>query len=187
MKTQNFTGTSKNGDINEAIANAIQKAKVALQTDIIEWTLNTTKGRNGGFLLIDDLEVEIMASAPVQKDAFPKNTEAFFICTDIDGNYLTIKLVEPDKILHARRILRGLEATRTSVQGIIVKEQAPYNTDWSYHVEPKTIDFFEVAMEVCDATIQYVEDNLEDVGGAFLPGNHWCPWTSKLVREVEGS
>lgn len=112
--------------------------------------------------------------------------EAYFVCKDIDENLITIKLVEQEKIILARRILQGLETERKHLQGTIVKEQAPYNKDWSYHVDPESIDFFAVAMEVCDATIQYVEDHLDEVGGPFLPNNHWCPWTSYLVREVPG-
>lgn len=30
----------------------------------------------------------------------------------------------------------------------------------------------------------YVEKHLSDVGGAFLPGNAWCPWSSRLIAEV---
>ncbi|WP_433227073.1 hypothetical protein [Microtetraspora malaysiensis] len=39
-------------------------------------------------------------------------------------------------------------------------------------------------LRVCDATIPYVEDHLDEAGGAFLPGLVWCPWSSRLVREV---
>jgi hypothetical protein len=59
-----------------------------------------------------------------------------------------------------------------------------YNPNYSYHYDPDTIDFFEVAMEVCDATFDYTEDNLADAGGAFLPGLRLCPWGSLLVEEV---
>jgi uncharacterized protein (TIGR03437 family) len=37
---------------------------------------------------------------------------------------------------------------------------------------------------MCDASIPYVEQHLAEVGGAFLPGNTWCPWGSKLVQEM---
>jgi hypothetical protein len=41
-----------------------------------------------------------------------------------------------------------------------------------------------MAVEVCDASIQYVEGNLDAAGGAFLPDLRWCPWSSHLVREI---
>ncbi len=71
--------------------------------------------------------------------------------------------------------------------GIIVKERRDYNPDWSYHLAPDSISFFRYAVEVCDANMQYVEDNLDAVGGSFLPGNRWCPWQSQLVREIKNN
>ncbi|GAA3102764.1 acid shock protein [Nonomuraea salmonea] len=92
-----------------------------------------------------------------------------------------------DKIAHARRILSGAETSRVHVLGRIHKYPASYNRPWSYHLDPGTIGFFEVAIEVCDSTITYLEDHLDEAGGAFLPGAFWCPWSSRLVDEVRPS
>jgi hypothetical protein len=59
-----------------------------------------------------------------------------------------------------------------------------YNPNYSYHYDPDTIDFFEYAMEVCDATFDYTEEYLDEAGGAFLPGLRLCPWSSELLEEV---
>ncbi|MEU8384172.1 calmodulin-binding protein [Streptosporangium sp. NPDC048865] len=97
---------------------------------------------------------------------------------------LVVKLTAPEKIAHARRILSGQETSRTHVMGRIIKRPAPYNPAYGFHLDPNTIDFFEMAIEVCDATLPYVEDHLDEACGAFLPGCFLCPWTSKLVAEV---
>ncbi|WP_395295700.1 hemopexin repeat-containing protein [Kitasatospora hibisci] len=97
------------------------------------------------------------------------------------------KLTDDAKIEEARRILRGEEKSRTHVMGRIRKQAASYNPGWSYHLDPDTIDFFEMAIEVCDASIRYTEDHLDEVCGAFLPGCFWCPWGSQLLREVNGA
>jgi len=111
---------------------------------------------------------------------------AYFRFTDTDGEpRFVIQLVDEDKVDHARRILSGEEQSRVHVQGTIVKETAEYNPDWSFHLAPDSIDFFEIAIEVCDSAIQYVEEHLDEVGGATLPGLHWCPWSSRLVDEIE--
>ncbi|MDX1999172.1 MAG: hypothetical protein SF066_15750 [Thermoanaerobaculia bacterium] len=111
---------------------------------------------------------------------------AYFRFTDTDGlPRFVIQLVDPAKIDHARRILAGKEKTRIHVNGTIVKEPASYNPGWAYHLKPSSIDFFEFAVEVCDASIQYVEDHLDEVGGSTLPGAFWCPWSSRLVDEVK--
>ncbi|TMR10677.1 calmodulin [Nonomuraea zeae] len=97
-----------------------------------------------------------------------------------------MQLTDEAKIAHARRILSGDETWRVHVHGRIVKRPVAYNARWSYHLQPDTIDFFEMAIEVCDSSIQYLEDHLDEAGGAFLPGGHWCPWSSRLVRELPG-
>ena len=83
-----------------------------------------------------------------------------------------------------RRILSGEERSRIHVQGTVVKASVHYNPGWSCHLAPESIDFFELATEVCDASMQYVEEHLDEVGGSTLPGAHWCPWSSRLVDEV---
>ena len=112
-----------------------------------------------------------------------KTTSACFVMTDGQSKFV-IKLVDRDKIEHARRILRGEETHRVHVQGKVIKEPADYNPGWSFYLQPESIDFFEYAVEVCDATITYVEEHLDDVCGSTLPDCHWCPWGSRLIEEI---
>lgn len=94
------------------------------------------------------------------------------------------QLRDPSKIAHARAILSGEETVKIHPKGIIVKEAAKYNPKWSYHLDPDSVTFFSVSMEVCDANMRYVEEHLSEVGGAALPDSIWCPWSSKLTREL---
>ena len=112
-------------------------------------------------------------------------SSAYFRFTDTNGQpRFVMELNDDAKIAHARRILSGEETSRIHVHGRIIKRAAPYNPGWNYHLDPITIDFFDVAIEVCDSSMQYLEDHLDEAGGAFLPGAHWCPWSSRLVDEV---
>jgi hypothetical protein len=95
-----------------------------------------------------------------------------------------IELVDNEKAMHARRILNGTEKQIVHVSGIVVKTSTSYNAAWGFHMAPESISFFEFAVEVCDASIRYVAEHLDEVGGTFLPDNRWCPWRSRLVREV---
>lgn len=103
---------------------------------------------------------------------YPPNPETFIF-----------ELADPVKIEEARDILAGRERSR-HILGTIVKQPAWYNSPWSYHLNPASASFFDNAIEICDASIQYVEDNLDSVCGSFLPGCGWCPWNSRLLSEV---
>lgn len=95
------------------------------------------------------------------------------------------ELTDEDKIAHARRIISGEETERVHVLGKIRKQKKPYNPMWDYHLDPDTISFFQVAIEVCNANMRYVEDHLDEACGAFLPGCFWCPWDSRVTREIK--
>jgi hypothetical protein len=109
---------------------------------------------------------------------------AYFEFTDVSQERAIVRLDDPARIQHARDLLSGATEDRPHLVGRIVKRTAPYNPRWSFHYDPETVDFFDYAVEVCDATLPYVEDHLDEAGGAFLPGLYWCPWTSRLTREV---
>ncbi len=108
-----------------------------------------------------------------------------FTCRPAPEEFV-FKLTDDARIAEARRILRGEETEETHVIGRIIKRAVPYNPGWSYHLDPATVSFFAMAIEVCDARPTYVEDHLDEACGAFLPGCYWCPWTSTLTREVDG-
>lgn len=112
---------------------------------------------------------------------------AYFVLQDVSQKELIFELTDEAKIQKARDIISGKEEYETHVMGRIVKRQVPYNPNWSYHIDPNSIQFFAMAIEVCDATIPYVEDHLDEACGAFLPGCYWCPWTSRITREVSPS
>ncbi|MEU7168419.1 calmodulin [Streptomyces morookaense] len=109
---------------------------------------------------------------------------AYFAFQQQPGQEFIFELTDEEMITHARKIVSGEETERVHVMGRIIKRKAPYNPGWDFHLDPASIQFFEVAIEVCDANMQYVEDHLDEACGAFLPGCHWCPWDSKVVREV---
>lgn len=93
-----------------------------------------------------------------------------------------IKLTDPVRINEARAIIA--DKSGLHVQGTIVTTPVPYNPCWAFYLDPSSIRFFQVAAEVCDANVTYVAEHLSRVGTDFLPGNHWCPWSSVVTREV---
>jgi hypothetical protein len=94
------------------------------------------------------------------------------------------KLTDDARIAEARAILAARNPTKVHVQGTIIATSAPYNPPWSFHLDPSSIGFFEMQIELCDANVTYVEDHLDEIGGSTLPRNFWCPWSSRLAAEV---
>lgn len=113
--------------------------------------------------------------------------EAAFFRMDVPPHPETfvVKLRNPERIEQARRILSGEGTGDIHVMGRIVPRARAWNQPWSYRLRPRSVAFFEVAIEVCDASIAYVEEHLEEIGGAFLPGRVWCPWGSRLIEEID--
>jgi len=99
-----------------------------------------------------------------------------------DPGEVVIQLCDRARIRQARKLVRTQGAL--GVMGRIVPTPAAWNPGWSFHLAPDSVRFFELATEVCDAAPSYVEAHLAEVGGSFLPGGTWCPWSSRLVREV---
>lgn len=113
------------------------------------------------------------ADAPATYFEFTDGTDTF-----------VFQLTDPARIQQARDILSGVDTENVGVMGTVVKSPASYNKPWKYHLAPNSVKFFSMAMEVCDASISYVDGHLGEVGGALLPRSTWCPWHSKLTREV---
>ena len=110
---------------------------------------------------------------------------AYFAFMQRPNQEFIFELTDPAKIQKARDILSGKEKNEVHVHGRLRKQTASYNPRWSFHLDPATISFFMMAIEVCDANMEYVEEHLDEACGAFLPGCHWCPWDSRLTREVK--
>ncbi|MCI0389263.1 MAG: hypothetical protein MOB07_10945 [Acidobacteria bacterium] len=120
-------------------------------------------------------------SDAIVRPSAASNEEAYFVFgTPPRTETFIIKLTDPAKIKTARDILSGVEKNVIGVSGTIDKSPACYNQPWSFHLDPASIAFFGVAAEVCDASLSSVEDGLANIG----PGTRWCPWTSRLLREI---
>jgi hypothetical protein len=116
---------------------------------------------------------------------FAQDHALFLVSNGPPNQSFIIRLDDPQRIMEARAIVAGTERTRVHIGGIVVKAQASYNPRWHFHLDPRSVSFFEAAIEVCDAATSHVEEHLDEVGGAFLPGNRWCPWPSIVTRELK--
>lgn len=106
-----------------------------------------------------------------------QNSEAYFVFNYAPNPATFVfKLTDPAKIAEAREILRT--GAPKMVTGTIIKQPVYYNAPWSFHYDPKTIGFADFAIELCDSSIQGIENNLDEAYPL------WCPWGSRLLREI---
>ena len=106
-----------------------------------------------------------------------QSSEAYFVFdSPPHPETFVFKLTDPQKIQQARDIISS--GASKIVSGTIIKQPVYYNAPWSYYLDPKSITFTEIGTEVCDATIRYLEDNLD------IAYPHWCPYSSHLLREI---
>jgi Ca2+-binding RTX toxin-like protein len=110
---------------------------------------------------------------------------AWFTFTDASNETFVVRLEDPSEIAHARALLAGTETSDPRIGGTVVKAEAAYNIGWSYHLDPESVFFFEIATEVGDSTMRYIEDHLDEVGGELLPGSVWTGWSSVLLDELQ--
>lgn len=85
-----------------------------------------------------------------------------------------ILLTDPADIAIAEQLLAGEEAPRIP-SGVIVRGgDGGVNTGYSWHIDPDTVEFAELTIELCDGLPSYVEDG-------SLSGDRFCPWSAEVI------
>ena len=106
--------------------------------------------------------------------------------TDTSQHFI-VRITELSMINMARDEVKLTDGW-TMVSGTVVPETVDWNPDWSFYLAPKSIFLSAFFPESCDATIDDVESKLDQIGSAtFLPDSEWCPWTSRLISELEAT
>lgn len=84
-----------------------------------------------------------------------------------------IELTDPDDIDIARRLLAGEEAPAIP-NGLIIRGETGVNEGWSWSIDPESLEFADITMEVCDGLPSHVEDGT-------LAGDRFCPWSAEVI------
>jgi hypothetical protein len=85
-----------------------------------------------------------------------------------------VLLTDPEDIAIAEQLLAGEEAPRIPNGRILRDGDGGVNTGYSWHVDPASLEFAEVTIEVCDGLPSYVEDGT-------LSGDQFCPWSAVVI------
>ncbi|WP_269936653.1 BP74-related protein [Arthrobacter sp. HY1533] len=103
--------------------------------------------------------------------AGPKNPIATFQVAG--GETYKIELATSDLVRHAQGLLDG-EQIASIPLGTVVRDDAGVNAPWSWHIDPATLEFARMTIEVCDGLPSYVEDQT-------VTSDQFCPWSAKII------
>lgn len=112
------------------------------------------------------------ASAPASQPAEADGVVVTFRVADAEE--YRVLLTDPNDIAVAERLLAGEEAPRIP-NGVIVRDgDGGVNIGYSWHIDPGSLEFAEVTIELCDGLPSYVEDGT-------LTGERFCPWAAEVI------
>ena len=84
-----------------------------------------------------------------------------------------IELATPGLVQHAEDLLAGKPGAAIPL-GDVVRDDPGVNAPWSWHIDPATLEFADMTIEVCDGLPSYVEDRT-------VTSEQYCPWSAKVI------
>lgn len=112
----------------------------------------------------------IVTALAVSGGGTSRNPVATF---DVVGETYRIELATPELVAHAEALLAGDDVAAIPL-GRVVRDDPGVNAPWSWHIDPATLQFADVTIEVCDGLPSYVEDGI-------VTSPDYCPWSAKIV------
>jgi hypothetical protein len=100
------------------------------------------------------------------------STRTVEFVVDVDGERFVIRTSDPETIQLGQANLEGRN-TRFPM-GTLAPGDGGFNVPWTWHLEPDSVRFVEVAIEICDGRPSYVETHRSDY-------TTYCPWGGRVV------
>lgn len=110
---------------------------------------------------------------PTPSPTAPPPAGSVIVTFQVEAEEYRILLTDADDIEIAQRLLAGEEAPGIP-NGEIVRGETGVNTGWSWHIDPATLEFADITVEVCDGLPSHVEDGT-------LAGDRYCPWGAQVI------
>ena len=129
----------------------------------------------GTFVLALWLSAMLVGCGGVAPSGQPAPTPVGVVVTVrvADAEEYRIRLTDPDDIGVARKLLAG-ETAPGIPNGRVVRGEPDVNVGYSWHIDPDSVEFADVATEVCDGRPSDVEKRV-------ITSDRYCPWSAKVV------
>ena len=112
-------------------------------------------------------------TAPTLPPTASPGASGVVVTFSVETEQYRILLTDPSDIAIAERLLAGEEAPGIP-SGLIVRGETGVNTGYSWSIDPDSVEFADVTMEICDGLPSHVEDGT-------LEGDRYCPWGAEVV------
>jgi hypothetical protein len=68
------------------------------------------------------------------------------------------------------------------IHGRLMRGNGGFNSPWGWHLDPASITTPDLAVELCDGTPSYVEEELDYYMASV---KFYCPWGAKVVSRIQ--
>jgi hypothetical protein len=113
-------------------------------------------------------------AVPVPDDSAVPSAPAVVTFEVADQGQYSIELGTDELIAHVVDLQNGGEDGRIPVGTIVRDGDGGVNAPWSWHIDPDSLEFADMTIEVCDGLPEYVEDGT-------LTSDTYCPWNAVVV------
>jgi hypothetical protein len=108
----------------------------------------------------------------------PEEAQTFTI--EVSGEQFKVRVTDPQDIL---ALEQRMTAAQTGViSGKLVAGDGGFNSPWSWHLDPGSVQVPDVSTEVCDGRPSFVEADLQ-----YWLNNvvFYCPWGARVVANED--
>ena len=89
------------------------------------------------------------------------------------GEEYKVLITDAALIAHAQDLLAGGEQRRIP-SGLIMRGDPGVNAPWTWHIDPDSLEFADMTMEICDGLPSHIEEGT-------LTIDRYCPWSAEVI------
>lgn len=123
---------------------------------------------------------EIVAAVRSALDGCRLEGGAIYEVRACEDERFRIFVVHPETIREAERILAGQEPQKI-VTGVLRCGHGNFNGPWGWHLDPPSVGFAEMTIELCDGCPSFIEEDPDYWLGTV---GRYCPWSAEVLRRV---
>ena len=86
---------------------------------------------------------------------------------------------DPDVIDQAEALIGANK--QMVILGSLRRGTGGFNSPWSWHLAPDTVEFADATIELCDGCPSFVEDDLDDWVDTV---GTYCPWSTRVLGRL---